>query len=157
MTKKKTKKKRKMMKRGGFCLPCAAAAGPVGVGVAAVGTVGYYGYKKMNGGTRTGKFKKNEELIYVENDGRTHKVKFKSYYLRKGKPDRATIQFLSRKALRPRSTVNVNKLRTIKKTIMNTRKRQKNRRADTVKRKRNIKLKKNKTDELSRLFSGLFK
>ena len=60
MTKKKTKKKRKMMKRGGFCLPCAAAAGPVGVGVAAVGTVGYYGYKKMNGGTRTGKFKKNE-------------------------------------------------------------------------------------------------
>ena len=40
---------------------------------------------------------------------------------------------------------------------MNTRKRQKNRRADTVKRKRNIKLKKNNTDELSVLFRGLFK
>tara|TARA_Y100000389_G_scaffold202159_1_gene246709 strand:- start:271 stop:744 length:474 start_codon:yes stop_codon:yes gene_type:complete len=157
MAKKTCKKKKSRNKRGGFCLPCAAAAGPAGVAVAAVGTAGYYGYKKMKGGTGTGKFKKNEQLMYVENDGRTHKVKFKSYYIRKGKPDRATIQFLSRKALRPRSTVNVNKLRTIKKTIMNTRKRQKNRRADTVRRKRNIKLKKNKTDELSRLFSGLFK
>ena len=150
MTKNKTKKKRKMTKRGG-CLPCAAAAGPVGAAVAAVGTVGYYVNKKMKGGT--GKFKKNEELMYVENDGRTHKVKFKKYIT----PNKASIQFLSRKALRPRSTVNVNKLRTIKKTIMNTRKRQKNRRADTVRRKRDIKLKKNKTDELSVLFRGLFK
>jgi hypothetical protein len=149
--------KKSRNKRGGFCLPCAAAAGPAGVAAAAVGTVGYYGYKKMKGGTGTGKFKKNEELIYVENDGRTHKVKFKSYYSRKGKPDRATIQFLSRKALRPRSTVNVNKLRTIKKTIMNTRNRQKNRRADTVKRKRDIKVKKNNADDLSVLFRGLFK
>tara|TARA_B100001093_G_scaffold520328_1_gene614748 strand:+ start:1281 stop:2516 length:1236 start_codon:yes stop_codon:yes gene_type:complete len=137
-------------KQGG-CLPCAAAAGPAGIAVAAVGTAGYYGYKKMKGGT--GKFKKNEKLLYVENDGRTHQVKFRRYIT----PKKASIKFLSRKALRPRSTVNVNKLRTIKKTIMNTRKRQKNRRADTVRRKRNITLKKNKTDELSRLFSGLFK
>ena len=109
--------------------------------------------KRMKGGT--GKFKKNEKLLYVENDGKTHPVKFKSYYIRKGQPDRATIQFLSRKALRPRSTVNINKLRTMKKTIMNTRKRQKNRRAETVKRKRNTK--KNNADDLSVLFSGLFK
>ena len=155
MRKNKTKKKRKITKRGG-CLPCAAAAGPVGAAVAAVGTVGYYVNKKMKGGTGTGKFKKNEKIMYVGNN-ETLPAIFKSYYIRKGKPDRATIQFLTRKALRPRSTVNVKKLRTIKKTIMNTRKRQKNRRADTVKRKRNITLKKNKTDELSRLFSGLFK
>ena len=140
-------------KRGGFCLPCAAAAGPVGLGVAAVGTVGYYVSKKMKGGTEIGKFKKNEEALYVENDGRTHKVKFIKYIT----PNKASIKFLSRKALRPVSTVNTRKLRTIKKTIMNTRKRQKNRRADTVKRKRDIKLKKNKTDELSVLFRGLFK
>ena len=40
---------------------------------------------------------------------------------------------------------------------MNTRKRQKNRRADTVRRKRNLTPTKNKTDELSSLFSGLLK
>ena len=90
---------------------------------------------------------------YIDNDDGN--LKFKSYYIRKGQPDRATIQFLSRKALRPRSTVNINKLRTMKKTIMNTRKRQKNRRAETVKRKRNTK--KNNADDLSVLFSGLFK
>lgn len=152
MKKNKTKKKRKSInKRGGFCLPCAAAAGPAGIAAAAVGTAGYYGYKKMKGGV--GKFKKNEKLLYVENDGRTHQVKFRRYIT----PKKASIKFLSRKAITPVFTVNTKKLRTIKKTIMNTRKRQKNRREDTVRRKRNIKLKPNKTDELSRLFSGLLK
>ena len=152
MKKKKTKKKRKMTKRGG-CLPCAAAAGPVGLGVAAVGTVGYYVNKKMKGGTGTGKFKKNDKILYIQNDGRTYPAKFRRYI----SPDKACIKLLSRKALTPLITVNTKKLRTIKKTIMNTRKRQKNRRADTVRRKREIKLKKNKTDELSVLFRGLFK
>ena len=152
MKKKKTQKKRNKSRniKGGFCLPCAAA-GPAGVAVAAVGTAGYYGYKKMKGGT--GKFKKNEKILYIQNDGTTYQAKFRRYI----SPNKASIKLLSRKALTPLITVNTKKLRTIKKTIMNTRKRQKDRRADTVRRKRNITLKSNKTDELSRLFSGLFK
>ena len=150
MRKRTHKKKKTRNKRGGVCLPCAAA-GPVGVVAAAVGTAGYYGYKKMKGGT--GKFKKNEKILYIQNDGSTYQAKFRRY----SSPNKASIKLLSRKALTPLITVNTKKLRTIKKTIMNTRKRQKNRRADTVRRKRNITLKPNKTDELSRLFSGLFK
>ena len=100
MRKKKTRKKKKTrIKRGGFCLPCAAA-GPAGVVAAAVGTAGYYGYKKMKGGT--GKYKKNEKLLYVENDGRTHQVKFRRYIT----PNKASIKFLSRKAITPVFTVN---------------------------------------------------
>ena len=151
MKKKKTRKKKKPRNKRGGCLPCAAAAGPAGVAVAAVGTAGYYVNKKMKGGT--GKFKKNEKILYIQNDGSTYQAKFRRYI----SPNKASIKLLSRKALTPLITVNTKKLRTIKKTIMNTRKRQKNRRADTVRRKRDIKLKPNKTDELSRLFSGLFK
>ena len=143
--------KKSRNKRGGFCLPCAAAAGPAGVAAAAIGTAGYYGYKKMKGGT--GKFKKNEKILYIQNDGRTYQAKFRRYI----SPNKASIKLLSRKALTPLITVNTKKLRTIKKTIMNTRKRQKDRRADTVRRKRDIKLKKNNTDELSVLFRGLLK
>ena len=150
----KKKKNKKNIKKGG-CIPCAAAAGPPGIAVAAIGTAGYYGYKKMKGGT--GKFKKNEKILYIQNDGSTYQAKFRRYI----SPEKASIKLLSRKALTPLITVNTKKLRTIKKTIMNTRKRQKDRRADTVRRKRNLtskkKLVKDNTDKLSQLFRGLFK
>ena len=137
MKKKKTYNKNK----NGGCLPCAAAAGPAGVAIATLGTAGYYGYKKMKGGS--GKFKKNEKILYVQNDGSTYQAKFRRYI----SPNKASIKLLSRKALTPLITVNIKKLRTIKKTIMNTRKRQKDRRADTVRRKRNLTPRQNKTDE----------
>ena len=85
MRKKKTRKKKKTRnKGGGFCLPCAAA-GPAGVVAAAVGTAGYYGYKKMKGGT--GKFKKNEKILYIQNDGSTYQAKFRRYI----SPNKASI------------------------------------------------------------------
>ena len=168
------KSKNKKTLKGGVCPPCVAAAAATGiisapvaipVGIGAVVTT--YGakklmskskksktkktQKKMKGGA--GKFKKNEKLLYVENDGRTHQVKFRRYIT----PDKAMIKFLSRKAITPLITVNTRKLRTIKKTIMNTKKRQKNRREDTIRRKRNFTLTNDKTDELSKLFDELLK
>jgi len=48
MARRKTKRKRKTKMKGG-CIPCAAAAGPPGIAVAAIGTVGNAIYKKRKG------------------------------------------------------------------------------------------------------------
>jgi hypothetical protein len=169
------KRKNKKTLKGGICPPCVAAAAATGiisapvaipVGIGAVVTT--YGakkllskskksktkktQKKMKGGG-TGKFKKNEKILYIQEDGTTYQAKFRRYI----SPDKAMIKLLSRKALTPLIIVNTRKLRTIKKTIMNTKKRQKNRREDTIRRKRNFTLTNDKTDELSKLFTELLK
>ena len=163
------------------CLPCAAAAGPPGVAVAAVGTVGYGVYKsispkkktkkkkkkltkKKKGGSNVGftininqdskkcnskkrypitikknkkkggakKFKKGEIVNFVLKTGANKNMK----YVRKISPNRVTLKFLNKKGT---MNVDINKVKKIPKTIANTKKRQKTKRAKLVRKKRGIK------------------
>ena len=132
------------------CLPCAAAvAGPPGVAVAAVGTVGYGVYKsispkkkrngkkkkkkltkKKKGGAK--KFKKGEIVNFVLKTGANKNMK----YVRNISPNRVTLKFLNKKGT---MNVDINKVKKIPKTIANTKKRQKTKRAKLVRKKRGIK------------------
>mgnify|MGYP001165010353 FL=1 len=130
------------------CLPCAAAAGPPGIAVAAVGTVGYGVYKstspkkknrkkkkltkkkKKKGGAK--KFKKGEVVNFVLNTGANKNMKF----VRNISPNRVTLKFLNKKGT---MNVDINRVKKIPKTIANTKKRQKTKRAKLVRKKRGIK------------------
>ena len=126
------------------CLPCAAAAGPPGIAVAAVGTVGYGVYKstrskkrkkkkltkKKKGGTK--KFKKGEIVNFILKTGANKNMK----YVRKISPNRVTLKFLNKKGT---MNVDINQVKKIPKTIANTKKRQKTKRAKLVRKKRGIK------------------
>ena len=130
------------------CLPCAAAvAGPPGVAVAAVGTVGYGVYKsispkkktkkkkkkltkKKKGGAK--KFKKGEIVNFVLKNGSKKNMK----YVRNISPNRVTLKFLNKKGT---MNVDINQVKKIPKTIANTKKRQKTKRAKLVRKKRSIK------------------
>jgi len=160
------------------CLPCAVAAGPPGIAVAAVGTVGYGVYKstrpkkkkkkkltkKKKGGSNVGftininqdskkcnskkrypitikkkkkkggakKFKKGEIVNFVLKTGANKNMK----YVRKISPNRVTLKFLNKKGT---MNVDINKVKKIPKTIANTKKRQKTKRAKLVRKKRGIK------------------
>ena len=69
MARRKTKKKTprfrklKLKKQKGGCLPCAAAAGPPGIAVAAVGTIGYGAYKYTKKGKISKRSKQNFFLL----------------------------------------------------------------------------------------------
>ena len=131
------------------CLPCAAAAGPPGIAVAAVGTVGYGVYKsispkkkrngkkkkkkltkKKKGGAK--KFKKGEIVNFVLKTGANKNMK----YVRNISPNRVTLKFLNKKGT---MNVDINRVKKIPKTIANTKKRQKTKRAKLVRKKRGIK------------------
>ena len=132
------------------CLPCAAAAGPPGIAVAAVGTVGYGVYKstspkkknkkrkrkkltkkkKKKGGAK--KFKKGEVVNFVLKTGANKNMKF----VRNISPNRVTLKFLNKKGT---MNVDINRVKKIPKTIANTKKRQKTKRAKLVRKKRGIK------------------
>ena len=131
------------------CLPCAAAAGPPGIAVAAVGTVGYGVYKstrpkkknkkrkrkhltkkKKKGGAK--KFKKGEVVNFVLKTGANKNMKF----VRNVSPNRVTLKFLNKKGT---MNVDINRVKKIPKTIANTKKRQKTKRAKLVRKKRGIK------------------
>ena len=129
------------------CLPCAAAAGPPGIAVAAVGTVGYGVYKytnpkkrnkkkrkkltkKKKGGAK--KFKKGEIVNFVLKNGSKKNMK----YVRNITPNRVTLKFLNKKGT---MNVDINRVKKIPKTIANTKKRQKTKRTKLVRKKRGIK------------------
>ena len=130
------------------CLPCAAAAGPPGIAVAAVGTVGYGVYKSTSPKKRNGKkkkltkkkkkkgggkkFKKGEVVNFVFKTGANKNMKF----VRNVSPNRVTLKFLNKKGT---MNVDINQVKKIPKTIANTKKRQKTKRAKLVRKKRGIK------------------
>ena len=137
------------------CLPCAAALGPPGVAVAAVGSVGYGVYKytspnkinkkkkkkknkkkkltKKKGGSN---FKKGEPLLYQGKNGKTLNAKFH----RNISKNKISIRLLNKK-FKPTITVNVDKVikKKINKNLANTKARQKTKRAKIVRKKRGIK------------------
>ena len=133
------------------CLPCAAA-GPPGIAVAAVGTVGYGVYKyakpkkkikkkkvtkkksKKGGGKGSKKFKRNEIVRFKSKTGKVINMKFARY----SDKNMATLRFVNKKG-----TVNVNldRIEKMPKRIANTKLRQKTRRANLVRKKRGIKSK----------------
>ena len=133
------------------CLPCAAALGPPGIAVAAVGTVGYGTYKyispkkkskkskkrtkKKKGGSR---FKKGDQLLYQGKDGKTLNAKFH----RNISKNKISIRLLNKK-MNQTIIVNVEKVKKkkINKNLANTRARQKTKRAKIVRKKRGIKTK----------------
>ena len=140
------------------CLPCAAAAGPPGIAVAAVGTVGYGAYKYVNprkkikkgkkktrkkgkvkkGGGKQDKFKKGEIVRFITNDGKKQKMKF----VKNVRPNKMSIKFVNaNKKYNPTLVVNADKIEKMPKRIANTKHRQKTRRAALVRKKRGIKTK----------------
>ena len=131
------------------CLPCAAAAGPPGIAVAAIGTVGYgvykstkrkKGKKKLTKNKKGGakKFKKGEIVTFKLNDGSKKDFKFVRYV----NPDKISIRFLKKgKNYNPILTVDANKIEKIQKKAVNTKRRQKTKRAKLVRKKRGIKTK----------------
>ena len=130
------------------CLPCAAAAGPPGIAVAAVGSVGYGVYKyaspkkkkrkkkkkttKKKKGGSSKKFRKGETVKLELKNGSQKNMK----YVRKISPNRITLKFLNKKGT---MNVDINRVKKIPKTIANTKKRQKTKRAKLVRKKRGIK------------------
>tara|TARA_B100000902_G_scaffold160697_1_gene156307 strand:+ start:2978 stop:3451 length:474 start_codon:yes stop_codon:yes gene_type:complete len=133
------------------CLPCAAAAGPPGIAVAAVGTVGYGVYKyskpkkkikkkkltkkkKKGGGKGSRKFKRNEIVRFKSKTGKNINMKF-ARYLDK---NMATLRFMNKKGT---ITINLDRVEKMPKRIVNTKLRQKTRRANLVRKKRGIKSK----------------
>lgn len=172
------------------CLPCAAAAGPPGIAVAAVGTVGYgvykYAkpkkkikkkkltkkkskkggsnvgftinitqdskkcksktYKSKKGGKRSNKkFKRNEIVRFKSKTGKKINMKFARY----SDKNMATLRFTNKNK---KGTVNVNldRIEKMPKRIANTKLRQRTRRANLVRKKRDIKTKsKSKSSTLS--------
>ena len=140
------------------CVPCLAAAGPPGIAVAAVGTVGYGAYKYISpqkkikrgkkrtkrkskrgkkGGGKQDKFKKGEIVHFVTNNGKKQKMKF----VKNVPPNKISIKFPNAKKYNPILTVNGDKIEKIPKTIANTKHRQRTRRAALVRKKRGIKTK----------------
>ncbi len=132
------------------CLPCAAAAGPPGIAVAAVGTVGYGVYKSTKkkkkgkkkltknkkGGSK--KLKKGDIVTFRLNDGSKKDFKFVRYV----PPDKISIRFLKKgKKYNPVLTVDASKIEKLPKKVVNTKKRQKTKRAKLVRKKRGIKTK----------------
>lgn len=136
------------------CLPCAAAAGPPGIAVAAVGTVGYGVYKyakpkkkikkkkltkkksKKGGGKGSKKFKRNEIVRFKTKNGKVINMKFGHY---PGK-NMATLKFMN-KNKKGTITINLDRIEKMPKRIANTKLRQKTRRANLVRKKRGIKSK----------------
>ena len=138
------------------CLPCAAAAGPPGIAIAAVGTVGYGVYKSTTKKKKKGKkklskkklsknkkggskqFKKGEIVTFKLNDGSKKDFKFVRYV----NPNKISIRFLKKgKKYNPVLTVDASKIEKIPKKVVNTKKRQKTKRAKLVRKKRGIKTK----------------
>ena len=139
------------------CAPCLAA-GPPGIAVAAVGTVGYGVYKSVNPKKKIKKFKKKltkkKKITKKKGAGR---IKFKRgeiVRLRTGKqrqnmkfvkymtPNKISIKFpKASKKYDPTLNVNAERIEKIPKTIANTKRRQKTRRAKLVRKKRGIKSK----------------
>ena len=134
------------------CLPCAAA-GPPGIAVAAVGTVGYGVYKyakpkkkikkkkltkkkKKGGGKGSRKFKRNEIVRFKSKTGKNINMKF-ARYLDK---NMATLRFMN-KNKKGTITINLDRVEKMPKRIVNTKLRQKTRRANLVRKKRGIKSK----------------
>lgn len=136
------------------CLPCAAA-GPPGIAVAAVGTVGYGVYKyakpkkkikkkkltkkkskKGGGKLNNKKFKRNEIVRFKSKTGKNVNMKF-ARYLDK---NMATLRFVN-KNKKGTVDVNLDHIEKIPKRIANTKLRQKTRRANLVRKKRGIKSK----------------
>ena len=133
------------------CLPCAVA-GPPGIAVAAVGTVGYGVYKyakpkkkikkkkltkkksKKGGSKGSRKFKRNEIVRLKTKNGKNINMKFGHY----PGENMATLRFMNKKG-----TINVNldRIEKMPKRIANTKLRQKTRRANLVRKKRGIKSK----------------
>ena len=133
------------------CLPCAAAAGPPGIAVAAVGTVGYGVYKyskpkkkikkkkltkkkKKGGGKGSRKFKRNEIVRFKTKNGKNINMKFGHY----PGENMATLRFMNKKGT---ITINLDRVEKMPKRIVNTKLRQKTRRANLVRKKRGIKSK----------------
>ena len=141
------------------CLPCAAA-GPPGIAVAAVGTVGYGVYKyakpkkkikkkkltkkkSKKGGTI--KFKRNEIVRFKSKTGKKIDMKFARY----SDKNMATLRFTN-KNKKGTIDVNLDRIEKMPKRIANTKLRQKTRRANLVRKKRGIKSKsKSKSSTLS--------
>lgn len=131
------------------CLPCAAA-GPPGIAVAAVGTVGYGVYKyakpkkkikkkkltkkkSKKGGGR--KFKRNEIVRLTYKGTPLNTLKFVKY----NDNNMVTLRFLNKN--KNTVVVDVDRVKKIPKRIANTKLRQKTRRANLVRKKRGIKSK----------------
>ena len=135
------------------CLPCAAAAGPPGIAVAAVGTVGYGVYKyakpkkkikkkkltkkksKKGGGKGNKKFKRNEIVRLTYKGTPLNTLKFVKY----NDNNMVTLRFLNKN--KNTVVVDVDRVKKIPKSIANTKLRQKTRRANLVRKKRGIKSK----------------
>ena len=136
------------------CLPCAAA-GPPGIAVAAVGTVGYGVYKyakpkkkikkkkltkkkSKKGGAKHNnkKFKRNEIVRFKSKTGKKIDMKF-ARYLDK---NMATLRFTN-KNKKGTIDVNLDRIEKMPKRITNTKLRQRTRRANLVRKKRGIKSK----------------
>ena len=139
------------------CAPCLAA-GPPGIAAAAVGTVGYGVYKsispkkkikkskkkltkkkgrsKKKGGGRI-KFKRGE-IVRLRTGKQRQNMKFVKYMT----PKKISIKFpKASKKYDPTLNVNAERIEKIPKTIANTKRRQKTRRAKLVRKKRGIKSK----------------
>lgn len=134
------------------CLPCAAA-GPPGIAVAAVGTVGYGVYKyakpkkkikkkkltkkksKKGGGKGSRKFKRNEIVRLTYKGTPLNTLKFVKY----NDNNMVTLRFLNKN--KNTVVVDVDRVKKIPKRIANTKLRQKTRRANLVRKKRGIKSK----------------
>jgi hypothetical protein len=148
------------------CVPCLAAAGPPGIAVAAIGTVGYGAYKysspkkkitkgkkntkrkgkngggKQGGGRKGGgkqdKFKMGEIVRFITNDGKKQNMKFMKYMPK----NKISIKFPNaKKKYDPVLNVDAIKIEKLPKNIANTKLRQRTKRAALVRKKRGIKTK----------------
>ena len=90
------------------------------------------------GGGKQDKFKRDEIVRFVTNDGKKQKMKF----VKNVPPNKISIKFPNaKKKYDPILTVNGDKIEKIPKTIANTKHRQRTRRAALVRKKRGIKTK----------------
>jgi hypothetical protein len=146
------------------CVPCLAAAGPPGIAVAAIGTVGYGAYKYTspkkkitkrkkntkrkgkngkgkqgkNGGGKQDKFKMGEIVRFITNNGKKQNMKFMKYMPK----NKISIKFPNaKKKYDPVLNVDAIKIEKIPKNIANTKLRQRTKRAALVRKKRGIKTK----------------
>jgi hypothetical protein len=138
------------------CAPCLAA-GPPGIAAAAVGTIGYGVYKSVSPKKKIKKTKKKLTKKKSRTKKGAGRIKFKRgeiVRLRTGKqrqnmkfvkyltPNKISIKFpKASKKYDPTLNVNANRIEKIPKTIANTKRRQKTRRAKLVRKKRGIKSK----------------
>ena len=138
------------------CAPCLAA-GPPGIAAAAVGTIGYGVYKSVSPKKKIKKTKKKLTKKKSRTKKGAGRIKFKRgeiVRLRTGKqrqnmkfvkyltPNKISIKFpKASKKYDPTLNVNAERIEKIPKTIANTKRRQKTRRAKLVRKKRGIKSK----------------